>query len=214
MSTDYPLRLPFLVTAATVLVALPVWAFRLDPADKSFYYPLPEVVPFSSPFGWRVHPVTGDRRFHAGVDLAAPAGLPVQSAHSGTVVFAGWKGGYGNAVIVRYADGQYETLYGHMSALLVKQGQFVQAKQTVGKVGSTGLSSGPHLHFELRRFEGGQWVPVNAASQLKAVEAYVQAKPPTQSPSSNPTPVASSLPQSDVPDSVALSFAPPFEREK
>jgi len=195
-----------------VLVALPAWAFRLDPADKSFYYPLPEVVPFSSPFGWRVHPVTGDRRFHAGVDLAAPAGLPVQSAHSGTVVFAGWKGGYGNAVIVRYADQQYETLYGHMSALLVQQGQIVQAKTTVGKVGSTGLSSGPHLHFELRRREGGQWFAVNAASQLNAVEAYVHATPLTQPPLGNPAPVAAMTAQESEPSPVALSFDLPSER--
>jgi len=197
-----------------VLVALPAWAFRLDPADKSFYYPLPEVVPFSSLFGWRVHPLTGDRRFHSGVDLAAPAGLPVQSAHSGTVVFAGWKGGYGNAVIVRYPDQQYETLYGHMSALLVKQGQIVQAKQTVGKVGSTGLSSGPHLHFELRRREGGQWVAVNAASQLQAVEAYVHVTPLTQPPLGNAAPVAAMTAQESEPSPVALSFDLPSERQK
>ncbi len=214
MLTDYPLRLPLLFTAATVLVALPAWAFRLDPADKSFYYPLPEVAPFSSPFGWRVHPITGDRRFHAGVDLAAAAGLPVQSAHSGTVVFAGWKGGYGNAVIVRYPDAQYETLYGHLSEILVQQGQIVQAKQTIGKVGSTGLSSGPHLHFELRRFARGEWVAVNAAAQLQAVEAYVHATP-TQPPLSRPTPPVDASPKQAVaPDPVALSFDLPSDREK
>lgn len=214
MPSEYPLRFPLLVTAATVLVALPAWAVRLDPADKSFYYPLPEVVPFSSPFGWRVHPVTGERRFHSGVDLAAMFGTPVQSTNTGTVVFAGWKGGYGNAVIVRYPDNQYETLYGHLSEILVKQGQVVQAKQTLGRVGSTGLSTGPHLHFELRRFEGGQWLAVNAASQLKAVEAYVHATPdnPTTGdrPSESSPSVVSQSEVNPVVDSAALNFDPPF----
>jgi len=213
MATDYPLRFPLLVTAATVLVSFPAWAVRLDPADKSFYYPLPEVVPFSSPFGWRVHPITGERRFHSGVDLAAAYGTPVQSANTGTVVFAGWKGGYGNAVIVRYADAQYETLYGHLSAILVQPGQVVAAKQTVGRVGSTGLSTGPHLHFELRHVTGGgEWVAVNAASQLKAVEAYVHATPPDdgQSSPSDVTPIPATTGVSSSPaDAGVLSFALP-----
>lgn len=210
MPSDYPLRLPLLITAATVLASLPAWAVRLDPADKSFYYPLPAVVPFSSPFGWRVHPVTGERRFHSGVDLAAAFGTLVQSANTGTVVFAGWKGGYGNAVIVRYADNKYETLYGHLSAILVQQGQIVQAKQTIGRVGSTGLSTGPHLHFELRRLEGTEWVAVNAASQLQAVEAYVHAIPQSrgQSPQTTLTPAAVGLEANSL-DSGVLSFELP-----
>lgn len=203
-----------LLTAVTMLASLPAWAFRLDPNDTRFFYPLPEVVPFSSNFGWRAHPLTGDRRFHSGVDLAAPAGLPVHSAHSGTVVFAGWKGGYGNAVIVRYPDQQYETLYAHLSAILVKQGEVVPAKQVVGRVGSTGNSTGPHLHFELRRFSEGQWVAVNAASQLKAVEAYAHATPESSAAVSGPEKPDShsdSTAQGSAPDSVALSFALPSD---
>lgn len=211
MSTAYPLRLPLLVAAATVLASVPAWALRLDPSDKRFYYPLPEVVPFSSSFGWRVHPVTGARRFHSGVDLAAPAGLSVQAAHSGTVVFAGWRGGYGNAVIVRYPDEQYETLYGHLSAILVRSGQIVSAKQTIGSVGSTGLSTGPHLHFELRRFTGGSWVAVNAGSQLQAVEAYVNATPVAQSSTPAPPPAPVPSVQEAVPDPIALSFELPSD---
>ncbi len=145
--------------------------------DTAFYYPLPEVVPVSSPYGWRVHPITGEHRLHSGTDLAAPMGAPVEAAHFGTVIFAGNKGGYGKTVIIAYKDGQYATLYGHLSELLVKEGQKVIAKQLIGKVGSTGASTGPHLHFELRKWVANRFKPVSANRQLKAVEAYAQAKP-------------------------------------
>lgn len=207
-------RFSTLLTAATVLAAVPVWAFRLDPNDTRFFYPLAEVVPFSSPFGWRTHPVTGKQRLHAGVDLAAPHGAVVQSANAGTVVFAGWKGGYGKTVIVRYPDEQYETLYAHLSDLLVSKGQIVQAKTTLGRVGSTGMSTGSHLHFELRRFSEGQWVAVNAASQLRAVEAYAHATPESSAAvagTETPDAHSDSTAQGTAPDTVALSFALPSD---
>lgn len=89
--------------------------------------------------------------FHAGVDIGAPQGTPVVASDNGVVTYAGWNGGYGKCVIISH--GGSSTLYGHLSQIMVKHGQTVQKGQTVGLVGSTGISSGPHLHFEVR--EGG-----------------------------------------------------------
>ncbi|MGJ5630495.1 murein hydrolase activator EnvC family protein [Nostoc sp. CALU 1950] len=104
----------------------------------------------SSPFGWRMHPVLGYRRFHAGLDFAASYGSTIRAADSGTVIFAGWYGGYGRAVIIDHGNG-ITTLYGHSSELYVADGQAVERGQAIAAVGSTGLSTGPHLHFEVRR---------------------------------------------------------------
>ncbi|MEA5622999.1 murein hydrolase activator EnvC family protein [Nostoc sp. UHCC 0251] len=104
----------------------------------------------SSPFGWRMHPVLGYRRFHAGLDFAAGYGSTIRAADSGTVIFAGWYGGYGRAVIINHGNG-ITTLYGHTSELYVSDGQAVERGQAIAAVGSTGLSTGPHLHFEVRR---------------------------------------------------------------
>jgi len=115
----------------------------------------------SSPFGWRVHPVLGYRRFHAGMDFAASYGSTIRAADSGTVIFAGWYGGYGRAVIIDHGKG-ITTLYGHSSELYVSDGQGVERGQAIAAVGSTGLSTGPHLHFEVRR----NGSPVNPADYL------------------------------------------------
>ena len=104
----------------------------------------------TSRFGTRTHPVLGYRRFHAGIDFGASSGTPVNAADSGRVIFSGWYGGYGNAVIIDHGGG-ITTLYGHNSRLLVSEGQTVQQGQAIAAVGSTGLSTGPHLHFEVRR---------------------------------------------------------------
>ncbi len=101
-------------------------------------------------YGWRTHPITKVRTFHEGVDLAAPAGRSVFSYASGTVSFAGRSGGLGLAVYINHGNG-LETRYGHLSSISVKQGQKVATGTIVGKVGSTGLSTGPHLHFEVRK---------------------------------------------------------------
>ncbi len=151
--------------------------FVPNPKDVAFYYPLPQVVPISSPFGWRIHPLYGNRRLHAGIDLAAPAGMAVLAAHSGWVRYAGWQEGYGNTVVLEYADGQYQTLYGHLAEILVAAGAAVRPRQVIGRVGSTGGSTGPHLHFELRKKTGGTWLAVNPYSQVRSVEAYVAARP-------------------------------------
>ncbi|MGI8426453.1 MAG: murein hydrolase activator EnvC family protein [Actinomycetota bacterium] len=103
----------------------------------------------SSPFGYRIHPVFGDRRFHAGIDISAPSGQAISAAEAGTVVFAGLKGGYGNTVIVDNGNA-LATLYAHMSAIGVSTGQTVARGSRVGSVGCTGYCTGPHLHFETR----------------------------------------------------------------
>ncbi|MEM1241561.1 MAG: peptidoglycan DD-metalloendopeptidase family protein [Cyanobacteria bacterium P01_H01_bin.26] len=104
----------------------------------------------TSGFGSRVHPVLGYRRFHAGVDFGAPHGTRITAADSGKVIFSGWYGGYGNSVIVDHGGG-LTTLYAHASRLTVSEGQSVVKGQAIAAVGSTGLSTGPHLHFEVRR---------------------------------------------------------------
>lgn len=137
-----------------------------DPPHTSLHYPLPQVMPLTSGYGWRVHPITNQRRFHAGIDLGAPMGMPVWSAHSGWVVFAGSKGGYGNCIIIRDRSGQYETLYAHLSEISVRQGAAISPRQVIGRVGSTGASTGPHLHFELRKRTLDQFVAITPPVQL------------------------------------------------
>jgi murein DD-endopeptidase MepM/ murein hydrolase activator NlpD len=104
----------------------------------------------SSRFGYRTHPISGVRKLHTGLDIAAPSGTPIKAADDGTVVFAGWRGGYGKTLIVSHGNG-LATLYAHQSALLVGSGARVGKGQVIGRVGSTGYSTGPHLHFEVRK---------------------------------------------------------------
>jgi murein DD-endopeptidase MepM/ murein hydrolase activator NlpD len=104
----------------------------------------------TSSFGWRMHPILGYERFHAGIDFGADYGSNIFAADDGVVIFAGWYGGYGNAVIIDHG-GSITTLYGHASELFVQEGQSVQQGSTIASVGSTGLSTGPHLHFEVRQ---------------------------------------------------------------
>ena len=115
----------------------------------------------TSGFGWRMHPILGYQRFHSGIDFGADYGTVINAADSGTIIFAGWYGGYGNAVIIDHGGG-ITTLYGHTSELYVSEGQTVQRGQAIAAVGSTGLSTGPHLHFEVR--QNGD--PVDPATYL------------------------------------------------
>ncbi len=115
----------------------------------------------TSGFGWRVHPILGYQRFHSGLDFGADYGTTINASDSGTVIFAGWYGGYGNAVIIDHGGG-ITTLYGHASELYVSEGQTVQRGQPIAAIGSTGLSTGPHLHFEVR--QNGD--PVDPAAYL------------------------------------------------
>lgn len=105
----------------------------------------------TSPFGWRVHPIWGTSRFHSGLDIAVPAGTNVMAAQDGEVILAnsGWNGGYGECVIISHGHG-VSTLYGHMWGIAVSEGQHVSRGQTIGYCGSSGNSTGPHIHFEVR----------------------------------------------------------------
>ena len=102
-----------------------------------------------SRFGYRRHPIWGGLHMHTGIDLAAPYGKPILSADSGEVIFSGWWDGYGKAVVIDHGRG-YTTVYGHMSRIYMEVGQRVEKLQVIGLVGSTGFSTGPHLHFEIR----------------------------------------------------------------
>jgi murein DD-endopeptidase MepM/ murein hydrolase activator NlpD len=113
----------------------------------------------TSGFGERFHPILGYQRFHAGLDLAATFGSPIAAAADGRVVSAGWHGGYGRLVAVMHAGG-VETLYGHMSSIAARPGELVRQGQVIGYVGSSGLSTGPHLHYEV--LKNGR--PVNPLS--------------------------------------------------
>jgi murein DD-endopeptidase MepM/ murein hydrolase activator NlpD len=103
----------------------------------------------TSTFGYRVHPIFGDRRLHTGIDFRASTGTPITAARAGEVVFAGWRGGYGNCTIIDHGGG-LATLYAHQSALKVEAGDVVSRGQVIGAAGSTGFATGPHLHFEVR----------------------------------------------------------------
>jgi murein DD-endopeptidase MepM/ murein hydrolase activator NlpD len=110
----------------------------------------------TSPFGYRRHPITGVYKLHTGVDFAACAGTPIRAAADGVVIISGWNGAYGYAVVIDHGGG-VSTLYGHCSSLLVSVGQHVRQGEIIARVGSTGLSTGPHCHFE-KRIDGR---PVN-----------------------------------------------------
>lgn len=103
---------------------------------------------FSSFFGNRKHPIYRSTRFHNGIDIASPYGTFIGASRDGRVLSTGWMGAYGKAVMIEHDNG-YRTLYGHMSVIYAKPGQEVKAGKLIGKVGSTGLSTGPHLHFTL-----------------------------------------------------------------
>jgi murein DD-endopeptidase MepM/ murein hydrolase activator NlpD len=121
---------------------------RKTPPRLRFHMPVAGHV--TDGYGWRNHPVWRKRLFHAGVDIAACTGSPITAALPGQVVYAGWRSGYGKLIIIRHANG-LSTRYGHCSSFTVRRGQMVRAGQMIGRVGSTGVATGPHLHFEIRR---------------------------------------------------------------
>lgn len=135
--------------------------------NTDLLFPLPVAVPITSVFGWRTHPVTGRGRMHSGTDLGAPTGTPVLAAYAGEVSMADWSGGYGLMVVLRHLEGTQESRYAHLSEVFVKAGQSVQKGEVIGRVGSTGLSTGPHLHFEWRHLTNNGWVAVDAGTHLE-----------------------------------------------
>ncbi len=143
--------------------------------SPSMVFPLPFVAAITSDFGWRWHPISGDLRFHEGIDYGAPTGTPVLSTMPGQVTSTGWMGGYGLTVIVDH--GQTETLYGHLSAIGVEPGSWVESGTMLGAVGSTGNSTGPHLHFELRQDTPNGAIAVDPYDDLKIASLLVNPRP-------------------------------------
>ena len=169
-----PLTTPLTVPVAA-LVSGGHGSFRLDSAfavtprplplpgngDRGLLFPVIGQATTSSGFGWRLHPIIGSWLMHAGQDFAAPEGTPVVAALSGRVVSSGLAGGYGIAIELEHSEPRRRTLYGHLSEFYVKAGQTVRQGEVIGRVGSTGLSTGPHLHFELRQPMNGGWQAVD-----------------------------------------------------
>ena len=134
----------------------------------------------TSPFGWREDPINGTSRFHAGVDIAAETGTPVLAAQAGYVVFSGTYGGYGEAIVLDHGHTLY-TLYGHNSERLVTAGQYVSPGQIISRVGSTGRTTGPHLHFEVhynRQYVEPLAYLNNTQSSIAAAQPILQNGPP------------------------------------
>ena len=129
----------------------------------------------TSGFGGRMHPIARQFRMHNGVDYAAPTGTPIRSVGDGVVDFAGVQRGYGNVVEIKHRDGK-STLYAHMNSIAVRQGQSIAQGQNIGTVGSTGWSTGPHLHFEFR-VNGVHHDPMTLAKQSESVQLSASARP-------------------------------------
>ena len=150
--------------------------FRLTPrpspiggnGNRGLLFPLIGSAVPTSNFGWRLHPILGSWIMHSGRDFAAPEGTPVVAALSGRVVSSGDAGGYGLAIEIEHDRPMRRTLYGHLSELYVKPGDSVRQGEVIGRVGSTGLSTGPHLHFELRLPQDGGWVATDPGEMLPA----------------------------------------------
>jgi hypothetical protein len=136
--------------------AEPIWGLAKRFRDISSAWPVPGHTEITSYFGWRIHPILGTKKFHDGIDIKAPQGAPVTSVSAGIVTTADEKGGYGNCVIIK--DSQHFYLYGHLERIGVKVDQSVQPGQQLGTVGSTGVSTGPHLHFGVKDLAGDYWI--------------------------------------------------------
>lgn len=149
------------------VIPVPTPTYDTPPLVNTGGYPLPYPVPVTSDYGWRVHPITGETAFHAGIDLGAPMGTPVLANNRGRVEYAGLAGTYGNLVEINH--GSFSTRYAHLSAIGVSGGQSVKKGQVIGLVGSTGRSTGPHLHFELLLSSGQGLVSTNPAPFLGKV---------------------------------------------
>ncbi|MDZ8135987.1 MAG: peptidoglycan DD-metalloendopeptidase family protein [Nostoc sp. DedQUE04] len=161
-----PSKVAYDFSLASVLPQIPYMG-RVAYSGTGMMYPLSIPAPITSLFGWRIHPITGNQRFHAGTDLGAPTGTPVLAAAAGQVETANWVGGYGLTVILNHKSAE-QTLYGHMSEILVQPGQWVQPGTVIGRVGSTGNSTGPHLHFEVRHLTQDGWVASDPGVELQS----------------------------------------------
>jgi murein DD-endopeptidase MepM/ murein hydrolase activator NlpD len=146
-------------------IALPINYANVD----DFIYPLTTPTNVGSPFGWRIHPISGQQRLHAGIDFEAPEGAPIVAAIAGRVITAGWQQGYGKTVVIE-RGGKLQALYGHMSNIMVQVGQEVMPGTVIGAVGSTGQSTGAHLHFEILAPSSDAkrgWTPVDPTESIQ-----------------------------------------------
>ncbi len=149
---------------------------RIGNGNIRLIFPLSIPAPISSAFGWRIHPISGEQRFHSGTDLAAPMGTPVLAAYAGQVAIADFLGGYGLAIALDHNQGTQQTLYGHLSEVFVKPGEMVKQGDVIGRVGSTGNSTGPHLHFEFRQLTSEGWMALDPGEQLEySLSQFVKA---------------------------------------
>ncbi len=145
-------------------------------ANTGLLFPLTVPATITSLFGWRIHPITGNSRFHSGTDLGAPLGTPVLAAYAGNVAIADFLGGYGLTVVLDHNKFTQQTLYGHLSEIFVEPGEWVEQGTVIGRVGSTGNSTGPHLHFETRQLTPSGWVTTDPGEKLEyALAQLVQA---------------------------------------
>ncbi|MBW4517179.1 MAG: peptidoglycan DD-metalloendopeptidase family protein [Timaviella obliquedivisa GSE-PSE-MK23-08B] len=141
---------------------------KLGNGNIGMLFPLSIPAVITSAFGWRIHPIFGESRFHSGSDIGAEQGTPVLAAFAGKVELADFMGGYGLAVVLRHNKDTEETLYAHLSELFVKPGEVVKQGEVIGRVGSTGNSTGPHLHFEFRQQSSdGSWVTMDPGQALE-----------------------------------------------
>ncbi|WGT68130.1 M23 family metallopeptidase [cyanobacterium endosymbiont of Epithemia clementina EcSB] len=138
-----------------------------EQSQTDLMYPLPVVASITSAFGWRTHPISGTGRQHSGTDIGAPIGTSVLAAYDGEVFQSDWLGGYGLTVILRHLEGTQESRYAHLSKVYVQPGEWVNQGAVIGQVGSTGYSTGPHLHFEWRHLTDQGWVAVDAGLHLE-----------------------------------------------
>ena len=129
------------------ITSLTVRTRQVDP--RRFRWPVSPLV-VSSPYGSRIHPIANEPRFHAGIDLESPLEQPVRAAEVGTVVFSSWNGAHGKQIELQH-DAHWATRYSHLDVLLVRPGTVVKKGQLIGLSGQTGMTTGPHVHFELRR---------------------------------------------------------------
>jgi murein DD-endopeptidase MepM/ murein hydrolase activator NlpD len=154
--------------------------------NTALLFPVSIPATITSVFGWRIHPITGDRRMHSGTDIGAPLGTPVLAAYPGEVAVADRLGGYGLTVILRHEEGTQESRYAHLAEILVQPGEWVDQGSVIGLVGSTGNSTGPHLHFEWRYLTASGWVAVDAGIHLEAAMAnLIRSMEVAQNPVSN-----------------------------
>lgn len=141
-------RVPLTLRALSKrITALTTKTRKVDP--RKFRWPVEPLV-ISSPYGSRVHPIAGEPRFHAGIDLEVPLAQPVLAAEAGTVVFSAWNGAHGKQIELQH-DAHWATRYSHLQVLMVRPGTVVKKGQLIGLSGQSGMTTGPHLHFELRR---------------------------------------------------------------